>query len=369
MAELIRNLARRGHNLKLIAFLQDTEHPEELRPLYPYLQAARCFPAVQRRGERDPFRLLPVNFRWPEVMGELALDLSWADVAHFEYLDTAHLKPEFCPVPTVLTHHEIQTETWLDYASRAPICSKERVVCIYRAARAYRLETLSLRRFSRVVALTEQDQDALFSLDPRASVALSRMGVDLKTFTPHAGPGEAGSLLYVGYYRHRPNADAALWLAKEIFPLIKQERPEATLTLAGSHPTPEILALAGKDIRVPGWVHDLRPLYAQAQVFVAPIRTGRGMRGKLLEALAMERPVVATTLAAAGLGALDGVQLRLADKASDFAKAVVQVMEHPEQAARMAEQGRKRAETFGWDRIAEDYESLFYEVVDECRKA
>ncbi|MEI7529977.1 MAG: glycosyltransferase [Elusimicrobiota bacterium] len=129
-----------------------------------------------------------------------------------------------------------------------------------------------------------------------------------------------GEILFLGHYPHYPNEDAALRLARVIFPAVKARLPAASLTLAGSSPTPAVDALAGLDISVPGTAADIRPFLWRAQVFAAPVRYGLGTKGKILEAFAAGLPVIASREAAAGVeGARDGVHLLAAGTDRDFA--------------------------------------------------
>lgn len=129
-------------------------------------------------------------------------------------------------------------------------------------------------------------------------------------------------ILFVGGFRHPPNVDAVQWFAREVLPLIRTNRPDARLVVAGSNPPPEITELAGDGIEVTGYVSDerLAQLYDGARVVVAPLLYGAGMKGKVLEALANGVPVVTTTVGAEGLGAEQG--WIVADEAPNFAAGV-----------------------------------------------
>ncbi len=153
-------------------------------------------------------------------------------------------------------------------------------------------------------------------------------------------PGHAprpGEILFLGHYPHFPNEDAALRLARNIFPLVKAGVPAAFLTLAGSSPTPPVCALAGLDISVPGTAADIRPFLWRAQVFAAPVRYGLGTKGKILEAFAAGLPVVASREAAAGVeGAQEGVHLLTAASDRDFAARTALLLRDAALRARLA---------------------------------
>lgn len=146
-----------------------------------------------------------------------------------------------------------------------------------------------------------------------------------------------GEILFLGHYPHYPNEDAGLRLARRIFPLVKAERPGASLTLAGSCPTPAVRALAGLDITVPGTAADIRPFFWRAQVFAAPVRYGLGTKGKLLEAFAAGLPVVASREAAASVEAAEpGRHLLAAGSDRDFARKTARLLGDADLRARLA---------------------------------
>lgn len=139
-----------------------------------------------------------------------------------------------------------------------------------------------------------------------------------------AAPAGLGSgVLFVGGYRHTPNVDAALWLLREVMPLVWRELPRLTCTLVGSHMPDELRALGSLRVEVPGQVPDLAPLYRQRRVAVAPLRFGAGIKGKVLEAFAAGRPCVMTPIAAEGLALPEPLAALVHDDADGLARAIV----------------------------------------------
>lgn len=132
--------------------------------------------------------------------------------------------------------------------------------------------------------------------------------------------------MFVGTYQHPPNEDAAIFLAKSIWPLIRPRLPaDARCLLAGSSVTPAVAALAGDGVEVLGFVPDLDPLLDSCRVSVAPLRYGAGIKGKIASALQAGLPTVATSMAVEGTGLRDGVEVLVADTATEFAEAVVRL--------------------------------------------
>jgi len=149
------------------------------------------------------------------------------------------------------------------------------------------------------------------------------------------------SVVMTGAMRYPPNAQAALWLAGEVWPRIRAARPGATLAIVGRDPPPEVTALNGRNgIAVTGTVPDPADWTARAAVCVAPIRAAAGLQNKLLEYMAMGRPVVATTAANEGIGAVPGRDLVIADSAEAFALAVTGLLAEPARAEALGASGR-----------------------------
>lgn len=136
----------------------------------------------------------------------------------------------------------------------------------------------------------------------------------------------SSGLMFIGNYSHPPNADAATWLCTDVMPLILKEEPGIVLTLVGSNATDEIRALASRNVRVAGYVPDVAEYFTSARVFVAPLRWGAGMKGKIGHALSYRLPVVTTPIGTEGMGLVDGknVIVSEADPAR-FAAAVLRV--------------------------------------------
>jgi glycosyltransferase involved in cell wall biosynthesis len=158
------------------------------------------------------------------------------------------------------------------------------------------------------------------------------------------GPGlpfeRRNGLLFVGSYRHPPNVDAALWLAREILPQVRAQLPDVVLHLVGADAPDEVLALGQlPGVSFHGFVADLLPLLEGARVGVAPLRYGAGVKGKVNQSLAHGQPMVATVCAVEGMHLVDGQDVLVADQADAFAQAVVRLYQDPALWQRLAEGG------------------------------
>jgi glycosyltransferase involved in cell wall biosynthesis len=138
---------------------------------------------------------------------------------------------------------------------------------------------------------------------------------------------QANSLIFTGAFTYRPNYEAMLWFVENVFPLVRAQIPEAHLTITGNHASLPLPAT--ENVTLTGFVDDVRPCIASAWASLVPIWTGGGTRLKILEAMALGTPVIATSKGAEGLDAVPGEHLLVADAAEDFATAVIQLLQNP----------------------------------------
>ncbi|MBZ4188248.1 glycosyltransferase [Niabella beijingensis] len=136
---------------------------------------------------------------------------------------------------------------------------------------------------------------------------------------------EREGLCFIGSYEHRPNVDAVLWLVREIMPLVWRQLPEIRLNLLGSNPPPEVLALSGPLVQVPGYLQDVSAYFYNSRLFVAPLRYGAGMKGKIGQAMEFGLPVITTAIGVEGMELLNGEDVLLAETRESFADAILRL--------------------------------------------
>lgn len=222
----------------------------------------------------------------------------------------------------------------------------------------WQFELRALRFCQLLITFNEVDQAALRRWHPRTPVIVLPSGIDLEVWQPNYNANIEDTMLFVGNFQHPPNSEGALWLTHMVWPLVLRERPQARLILAGRSPTPEIQALAGPSIHVPGTLDNLRPLYGQASVFVAPIFWGSGIRIKLLEALASGIPIVSTSLAAEGLDLSRSAMM--AETAPEFAAAILRLLNDRQLRERLGKAGPLVVQqNHDWKRLAQRLVELY----------
>ncbi len=205
----------------------------------------------------------------------------------------------------------------------------------------YSIEAKRVLRFDRAIAhaakaclfVSETDRRLFASACPEVSAKLHVVpnGVDCDYFNPALFSRDTSGgpiILFTGTMDYHPNVDAVAWFARSIFPLIRAEIPHARFQIVGANPAPAVCGLAAQPgIEVTGGVADIRPYYADATVCVAPLRIARGIQNKVLEAMAMAKPTIATSNALDGIFATDGKQLLVANCEADFARATIKALQ------------------------------------------
>lgn len=180
------------------------------------------------------------------------------------------------------------------------------------------------------IAITQDEQVMLRDEKINNIVVIPNIHEMQHPFGTVPGFEERSGLLFIGGYLHKPNIDAAEWLVKQIMPKIWEADPSIKLTLLGSNPTAEILSYQCENIIVTGYIKDVSPCFNQSRVFVAPLRFGAGMKGKIGQSLEHSLPIVSTDIGIEGMGLIDGHHVMVANNTEDFASRTLQLYQSPE---------------------------------------
>jgi len=213
-----------------------------------------------------------------------------------------------------------------------------------------RLEARTVDTCDAVILVSQAEADALGA--PGENVLAVANGVDTAYFAPpDREPDRPTSLVFTGTMDYRPNIDGVCWFVREVWPGLKADRPEVTLTVVGRDPTPAVVRLAETPgVTVTGSVPDVRPYVAEAAAVVVPLRLARGIQNKVLEAMAMGRAVVASPAALEGLDAMVGTEVLEADGPDAWRDAVVHLLDDAALRRRLGAAGRACTEArYNWD--------------------
>ena len=266
------------------------------------------------------------------------------------------------PTARVLVQHEPATARAAEDAAAALGQRRRARLAARLETRAWRkFEAEALERVDAAVVFSEADRAALRSLGVATPIHVIPFGIDVpaRALDP-AGSSEEGTIGFVANFVHKPNVHAARRLVRDVLPLVRRERPGVGALLVGRAPPPEIQSLAGDGVVVTGEVPSVTPYLERANVVVAPLAIGGGIRVKVLEALAAGKAVVATPLAAAGLPLQDREHLYLAETDDEMALAILELLSDADRRVALARRARAWALTHaGWDGTVEAYEKLY----------
>ncbi|MCC6502419.1 MAG: glycosyltransferase [Deltaproteobacteria bacterium] len=259
-------------------------------------------------------------------------------------------------------------------AGRANNRSLKKFIYRFEHKRCLDSERMCLDGFDGCVVVSPNDRQYLADKYPQYSGKMHVIpnGVRLEDFKCARDKVTKGKIIFIGNMRTLQNSDAASYFAKEVFPLIRSKRPEATFWIIGADPGREILSLSSiPGVVVTGRVDDVRESAHDAEASVCPVRIGAGIQNKVLESMAMGIPVVTTSIGAEGLAARDGFDFKVADSPAEFAKALFEIFSDRSKAQAFSRNGRTLVEErYSWDGMLKSYRELIDRVlgrVEECR--
>jgi glycosyltransferase involved in cell wall biosynthesis len=234
------------------------------------------------------------------------------------------------------------------------------------AALTRRFESREYARFDRVVVVSDEDADALRSVNPLIRLDVIPNGVDAEAFGSDGSHREPGAIVFTGVMSFPPNVAAATFMARRVLPAVRADRTDARLWLVGRDPAPAVLELAGAPgVEVVGEVQDMRPWLSRASVYACPMVSGTGIKNKLLEAMANGLPCVATPLAIRGLRAEPGRDIIVGAGEAEIAAGIVRVLGDETLARALGEAGRSAVIAHhGWAAAADAYEQLYREGLE-----
>ena len=212
-----------------------------------------------------------------------------------------------------------------------------------------------------------RDQEMLLSDEPTAHTAVVPNGVDLDFFCPpvDAAPHEPQTILFFGAMDYYPNTDAMLFFLREVFPKLVARYPLLRLSIVGRKPPEDVVAQAGANVEVTGVVDDVRPWLERADAVIVPLRIGGGTRLKILEAMAMGKAVVSTTLGAEGLEVVSERDLLVADDAASFVTQIGRVLDDPALGRRLGTSARQVVTSrYSWKQAVESLSTFYAELIE-----
>ncbi len=370
---LARSLSERRHAIDLLAFYDSPEDIAEIPRYESYFRSVQLIHEPSR-GTTAYLRRLTGGHFFPETARESWSAEMWQAIeAHLAlgHYTAVHLFGgiqvyEYRELTRRNANLIVPYESYSLYLRRA---TAERAFGPFGFRQ--RLELALTRQYERrmfvgfdsVVVLSEVDAQSLRALQPGLPIRVIPNGVDTDYFTPSGQEPDEPTLAFVGNYEYPPNVDAALRLARRVFPLVQKQVPRTRLLLIGRNPPDELRRLQSEAIEVTGSVLDVRPYLEQTLIFVSPLQIGAGIKNKLLEAMAMQKAIVATPLSCDGIDVKHEEHLLIADGVEGIADAVMRLMRDGDLRQRLALAGRELIEKrYTWRGVAQQYEVLYREL-------
>lgn len=384
---LLRELGRK-HEVQLLAF----HHPDELphgealarsrEELGKFCAELEYFPLWVKQSAFHKLAAFAAGSFYPKPFSVLAHKSSSLagrlrevcatrrpDIVHLDTIALAPFREHCSNVPTVLAHHNIESQLMARRAEHETGAAA-RMYVRSQTDRLLRYEQQQADKFALNITVSDADAQLLQRICPGARTAVVPNGVDIEYFAPRPGE-ETPALIYTGGMNMFANRDAVEWFLESIWPRINAAVPEVRFYAIGQRPSARILAAAAADpaIEAPGFVDDVRPWVAKSAVYVVPLRVGGGTRLKMVDAMAQGKPIVATTVGAEGIDGENGKHFLLADDPESFARTVIDLLRDPARRGQLAASARERAEQrYAWPILSDDLAGHYARVIEETKR-
>ena len=287
------------------------------------------------------------------------------DIVQFEFASLAQYVTEARSGKKILHEHDVTFRPAYRAYKHATSLLR-RAVLFIEWCRWSAYERTMMRQFDRVLCVTEQDKMLLEKLSGSNRISYFPRAVDMPGHVPEEQKRKPQTLLFVGTFSHRPNTDAALWLVREIFPLIAKRFPGSVLSIVGSDPPDELLAHSehNPNIKVPGFVDDVAKYFQESSVFIAPLRFGGGVKVKILHAMALGIPVVTTRVGTEGIDGFEPGDALVGESASKLADCVCELFSDPSRASEVGKRGSEIVRRgYSWSSAVARLDKIYSDVL------
>jgi len=294
------------------------------------------------------------------------------DVVNLEFSFLGHCDLRQAPpgekLPAlVVDSHNIDYDLARQYARDGSSSVVRRLYAEVNWRKLRREELATYREADGVYLCSAADERRLLDEVPEARTTVIPNAADVEYYQPRPTdpPPDGRTVVFFGLLSYVPNIDGVTHFVKDIWPRIAEAHPDARCKIIGGRPPPSLQALAGPAVELTGFVPDLRPHLAAAAAVVVPLRLGGGTRLKIVEAMAMGKAIVSTTLGAEGIDAVPGRDLLIADQPAAFADAVSRLLADPDLAARIGHSARHlTVQRYSWSGAAQALEGFYRQILE-----
>lgn len=364
---LLRELGR-GARVHLLAFVHPDALPtaatlaESRTALQKFCERVEYFPLWPKASpvhrvvalaagacSSSPFSVLAHRSRAYRRRVSEVLAADRIDLLHVDTIALSQFVPRSHAVATALTHHNIESQLM----SRRAHVETRWLAKRYLRREAKKLgsyEANAAPAFDVNIVVSKHDEETLVRMAPGARTAVVPNGVDIEYFTPDP-EREGPALIYTGGMNMFANRDAVMYFVTDIWPLIRKQEPAVRFYAVGQDPPKELLDMASADphVVVTGYVPDIRPLVLKSAVYVVPLRVGGGTRLKVLDAMAMGKALVSTSIGCEGIDVCPGEHLAVADSPEEFAAETLDLLRDKERRLRLGRAARVLVESrYSW---------------------
>ncbi len=211
--------------------------------------------------------------------------------------------------------------------------------------------------FDNKIIISEPDRE-LIPHPEKDKIVIVMNGVDTDFFKP-INRKKKYDIVFTGNMGYPPNVNGVEFLVKQIIPIVRRNKPEIKVLIAGANPDRKVIAVKSKNVHVTGWVEDIRECYAKARIFIAPMQIGTGLQNKLLEAMAMKIPCISSHLANNALNAKSGKEIKIGDSAEEYAQHIIYLLDNKDKADEIALNGYNFVlNNYNWEKATEKLEEL-----------
>jgi len=365
---LLRSLALH-HDVTLLTGV----HEDELDCVSTVKPYCRGIVAVPIHDTQRPLHVHIANLFSPTpyyrgIMGSTAFQAQFSmlierqqfDVVQVENLRTAYVAVPARGVKKILDLHNVES-ILLHRLVKHMSPGVRRALLWSDALKLPAYQRRIIPQFDECLVVSDTDAETLRRLVPGVHVSVIPNGVDPEEFSPQPVVPQPDSLVFIASFTYQPNADAMVSFCRDVLPRIRAALPEVHLSIVGRRPTPEVKTLARlRGVDVTGQVPDVRPYLARAAVVIVPLHVGSGTRLKILEAMAMGKPIVSTSIGAEGLNVRPGHDLEIADGVTSFADTTVALLRDAERRTRLGINARRTVtQQYAWSVIADRLDRLY----------
>ena len=367
---LLKDLSNK-HQITLFSFIRSSNEKRHIKELKKFCHDVKVF---KRRKAWDPRNIILSGVTLYPFLVSIYLSKKFKDAIKKElednqydliHAETFYVMPNLpnpANLPTLLVEQTIEYAVYQRYVKDFKLFIIKPLL-YFDVFKIKFWEKYYWNKATRLAAMSTSDKSIMQRSVKGRKVNVVANGVDVDHFNQlEAHPPKHPTVLFVGNFKWLPNKDAVKFLVSKIWPLIKKQIPTAKLWIVGRNPTNDILKLnEDKSISVTGSLDDIRTAFKSSSVLLAPIRTGRGTKYKVLEAMASQTPVVTTKLGIEGVDAQGSVLI--AESAKALAEKTIKILTDKKLAKNLSKQAKKILDSkYNWKAISEQLDNIYLEL-------